>query len=62
MPNMTREHAVVADQVAVLDSVFMFRMSNHHPILYFQRGEVEASIEKYTQAFELSPEDHIITR
>jgi len=27
----------------------------------FQRGEVEASIEKYTQAFELSPEDHIIT-
>ena len=28
----------------------------------FQRGEVEASIEKYTQAFDLSPEDHIITR
>jgi len=27
----------------------------------FQRGEVEASIERYTQAFELSPEDHIIT-
>ena len=27
-----------------------------------QRREVEASIEKYTQAFDLSPEDHIITR
>jgi len=27
----------------------------------FKRGEVEASIERYTQAFELSPEDHIIT-
>jgi len=27
----------------------------------FQRGEVEASIERYTQAFDLSPEDHIIT-